>query len=307
MDIITLLEAKGFALTHVGGDEYKMVCINEAGHDDGIDTHPSLCVNIEKGVAYCPVCGFKLSETAMIKWLIGDDLDDFQMVALTLKGALKRIHSAEEPFLAAAEEFTMMPPSVAWNVEYRGLSIEFLQSVGARKCSVGRYENRIIFPIYVNNRLRGFDSRALGNEKPKYLRSKGFDAVNEGLYPLDHVIALRPSYVILCEGIIDALNALFHGFPALNIFGVNMGMQKVALLMSTGAQEIILMLDNDEAGNAATVKIIAQIKDWLTVSIADKSLLTTYVDADGKEKQRDLGDLTKEEIQFSIDNRRRVK
>ena len=298
MDILTLLEAKGLSPVHSSGNEYKMQCINQAAHDDGFDSNPSLYVNIEKQVMFCQTCGFRLNEVALTKWLIGDDLDDFQMKSLELKGALKRIQNAEEPFLAEAEEFTMMPPSAPWNKEYRGLSKEFLLGMGARKCSVGRYENRIIFPIYVNCRLRGFDSRALGNEKPKYLRSKGFDAVNEGLYPLDHVIALRPRYVILCEGLFDALNAIFNGFPALCIFGLNVGMQKVALLLSTGASEIILMLDNDTAGNAAKMKIAEQIKDWVTVSIADNSLLV-----DGK----DLGDLNQEEIQYCIDNRRRVK
>jgi len=298
LDILNLLESKGFTLTHVGGDEYKTVCVNEAGHDDGVDSHPSLCINVVKGVAYCPVCGFRLSETAMTRWLIGDDLDDFQMQALTLKGALKRIQNAEEPFLAEAEEFTMMPPSTPWDRDYRGISKEFLQLMGARHCKVGRYENSIILPIYVNGRLRGFDSRTLGDRKPKYLRSKGFDAVNEGLYPIDYVIKLRPNYVIVCEGLFDALNACALGFPAVCIFGLNVGMSKVALLLSTGASEVILFLDNDSAGIAATTKIASEIKDWITVSIADSSILV-----DGK----DLGDLNKEEIQYCIDNRRRVK
>lgn len=298
MDVLGLLEAKGFTLINVSGSEYKMQCINQSAHDDGEDTNWSLFINVDKGVAFCQACGLKISETAMTRWLLGDDLDDFQLQALTLKGALKRIKNAEEPFLQEAEEFSMMPPSSVWDRDYRGISKEFLQSVGAKHCRVGRYENRIIFPIYVNSRLRGFDSRALGDEKPKYLRSKGFDAVNEGLYPLDYVMACRPSYVLLCEGIFDSLNANFHGFPALNIFGTQMGMQKVALLMSTGASEVVMMLDNDDAGIKATQRIVAEIKEWLTVSIADSSLLV-----DGK----DLGDLNKEEIQYCIDNRRRVK
>lgn len=298
MDILGLLEGKGLTLQHVSGSEYKMQCINQSAHDDGQDSNWSLFVNVDKGVAFCQACGFRLSETAMTRWLIGDDLDDFQMQALTLKGALKRIQNAEEPFLAEAEEFTMMPPSIPWNIDYRGISKEFLQLMGARHCTVGRYENSIILPIYINGRLRGFDSRTLLNRKPKYLRSKGFDAVNEGLYPMDHVTALCPSYVILCEGLFDALVACFLGYPALCIFGTQFGMQKLLLLLSTGASEVILFLDNDSAGVAATSKIAAEIKDWITVSIADSSILV-----EGK----DLGDLNKEEIQYCIDNRRRVK
>jgi DNA primase len=298
MDVLGLLEAKGFTLINVSGSEYKMQCINQSAHDDGEDTNWSLFVNVDKGVAFCQACGFRLSETAMTKWLIGDDLDDFQMAALSLKGALKRIQNAEEPFLAEAEEFTMMPPSTQWDRDYRGISKEFLQLMGARHCKVGRYENRIVLPINVNGRLKGFDSRALGDQKPKYLRSSGFDAKNEGLYPLDYVIKLRPNYVIVCEGLFDALNACALGFPAVCIFGLNVGMAKVALLLSTGASEVILFLDNDSAGITATSKIAAEIKDWITVSIADSSILV-----EGK----DLGDLNKEEIQYCIDNRRRVK
>ena len=297
MDVLALLEAKGYTLTHSSGCEYKMPCINAWQHDGGTDDNPSFYVNVEKKVAYCQTCGYSLSEVGFTQWLLGDDIDDFTIKAMTLKSSIKKAQCADL-FLQESEEFTMMPPSTPWIEDYRGINGEFLSMLGARYCKVGRYENRIILPIYVNHRLRGFDSRALGDEKPKYLRSKGFDAVNEGLYPLDFVTEMQPSYVILCEGIFDSLKANSLGFPALCIFGTQFSMQKLALVLGTGAQEIVLMLDNDEAGIKATNKIAAMLKEWMPTYIACRDLMV-----DGK----DLGDMTATEINYSIEHKEKVK
>jgi len=298
MDILALLEAKGMSPLHASGSEYKITCINQGAHADGFDANPSLYINVDKRAAFCQTCGFRMNEVSLVKWLVGDALDDFDIAAMTIKGTLRRIQEAEEPFLHEAEEFTMMPPSVPWDRDYRGISKEFYHTVGARYCTVGRYTNRIIFPIYVNGRLRGFDSRALGDEKPKYLRSKGFDSLNEGLYPFDYIVSMKPKYVILCEGIFDSLNACYHGFPALNIFGVRTwSMPKFNLVLSTGASEVIMLMDNDAAGQKASIEIAQQIKDWLPVYAADTSVLV-----DGK----DLGDLTADEILYCVHNRRKM-
>lgn len=306
MDVLALLEAKGLTPIHSSGSEYKVKCINQYAHSDGFDEHESFYINIDKKVAYCQACGYSLSESSFLTWLLGDDIDDMSLQAMILKGTIKRVKVAQEPFLNASEEFTMLPPTKPWTRDYRNISREFYDKLGARHCTVGRYENRIVFPIYVNRRLRGFDSRALGDEKPKYLRSSGFDAVNEGLYPFDLVHDMRPRYVLLCEGIFDAINACYHGFPALCIFGTQFSQMKLSLILSTGAQEIVLMLDNDEAGNKAMDKIIKEFQGWLPISVADNTYIGEFTIGDVTVK-RDLGDLTAEQIQYSIDNRRKIK
>lgn len=298
MDILAILDSKGISYSHKTQGEVAIHCPNQAAHSGAVDINASFDINLEKGVASCFACGFKLGPEAFIKWLVGGELDEMQVTCMGLRARLKRV-PPPTLFLNEAEEFTMMPPSKPWTEDYRGIPAEFYQKIGARKCEVGRYADRMVLPIYINGRLKGFDSRALTSEmKPKYLRSKGFNSKEEGLYPYDLVLDMRPRIVILCEGIFDALNACSKGFPALCLFGLVMSLPKFALLVSIGVQEVVLMLDNDEAGNSAEAKLYEMMSPWIKVSFADKSLLV-----DG----RDLGDLALEEIEYCVDNRRNKK
>lgn len=299
MDVLALLDDKGISYVHKGGQEWAITCPNQLNHQDGFDQHPSFSINIDRLAGQCFACGFRLGEKGLYRFLYDGELDDLDLQVVGLRSMLKRLQDQAYTLEPEAEEFTLMPPGKPWNKDYRGIPKEFYRKIGARHCTVGRYANRIIFPIEVNGKLCGFESRALGDEKPKYLRSTGFYSLGKGLYPFDLVKAMKPSKVILCEGIFDSLNAVSKGFPALNIFGVRtFGLEKFSLLLSTGCSEIISFMDNDKAGNEADLLIYEIVKEWVDFSIADKSLLV-----DGK----DLGDLTKEEIEYCISRRVKCK
>lgn len=299
MDVLALLDDRKIDYVAKGVGEYAIICPNSSNHQGGADSHPSFSINLAKFKGNCLACGFHLGEKGLARFLTGGDIDEMQVQAIGIRATLKRIAESSTGIMTKEpEEFTLIPPGKPWDRDYRGIPAEFYRSLGARHCTGGYYRNRVIFPIHVNGICCGFESRALGDEKPKYLRSKNFDSLGHGLYPFDLVKAMQPASLILCEGIFDSLNAVSKGFPALNIFGVHtFGLDKFSLLLSTGCTEIVSFMDNDLAGNKADLVIGELVKEWVDFSVADKSLLT-----DGK----DLGDLTAEEIGYCLEHRARV-
>ena len=302
MDIPALLEAKGIEYIVKGVDELAIVCPNALNHQGSVDSTPSFNISTSKEVAACFSCGYKLGVEGMQKWLLGDVLDEDQMQCLTLRGKLKRIQNQPEEalFIEEAEFETYMPPGKPWDREYRGISVETYRKLGAIECQRGRYENRICFPISQHGRLLGVDARALGEEKPKYLRPRGCNA-KEWLYPFDLAKQKRVKRVILCEGIFHSIRLLSEvGRPeALCYFGAqNWSEHKTLLLLELAPQEVIFWPDNDKAGIEAMNKICPQLTDWFEIFFIPPEVLPTG---------RDLGDFSKGEIIGFLEQKRRWK
>jgi DNA primase len=78
----------------------------------------------------------------------------------------------------------------------------------------------------------------------------------EGPKGIFNIHALSHHFVIICEGVFDALSCLSVGFPAVAIFGLTMDWQMVK------AQSVLLAFDNDNSGR----KAIHQFGTWGIVS-----------------------------------------
>jgi len=294
MDVIALLEAKGIDYIDAGADEIAIVCPNAHNHEGGYDENPSFRINVKKLVAHCFACGFKMAETGMTRWLMGDDLDEFQMGAMKVKGLLKRLqeHDEDTIVLDTDDRFTMVPPSVPFVEDYRGISADTYKLLDARHCTVGRYADRIFFKIWQHNRLLGIDARALKPDmKPKYLRPSGCNA-KEWLFPFDTVKEGRHKSVCLGEGLFHGINGQDKGVPILAFFGANNWSEhKLLLLLELGLDEVIFFGDNDKAGIKARTDICTNISPWIT---------TYYIPEDTLPEGKDAGDLTKEEMDYCL-------
>lgn len=299
MDVIALLEAKGIDYIDKGADEIAIVCPNAFNHHGGTDDNPSCNINVKKLVMHCLACGFKMAETGMTRWLMGDDLDEFQMGALKVKAALKRAQvEVDNDFCIDTEEFTMMPPSRPWTEDYRGISATTYEKLGARHCTVGRYADRIFFPIWQKGKLLGIDARALKGQTPKYLRPSGAQA-KQWLYPYDYWAPRRPRYACIAEGIFHSIAGVEHGVPIFSIFGIhNYDPGKLLLLIEMGLDEVIFFGDADVAGVKARNTICPQLAEWLP---------TFYIPEDTLPEGKDAGDLTKEEMDYCLTQKVRFR
>ncbi len=132
-----------------------------------------------------------------------------------------------------------------------------------------RFRHRLIIPIRDSQgRVIGFGARALNAEQtPKYLNSPQtllFDK-SATLYGLD--LARKPireaDQVVVVEGYMDVIQA--HQRGARNVVAeMGTALTEAQLkLMAPLAHHIVLALDADAAGNAATVRGLSLARQWL--------------------------------------------
>lgn len=303
MDVIALIEAKGLTWVQKADDEIGITCPNALNHQGGYDAKPSFNVNTNGKGGHCFACGFSLSAEYLLKWLMGDDLDEMTFKIMQVQAKLNKLKTQdEEPMPETFEVF--LPPGEPWDEDgFRGISLETYQRLGALKVNRGRYEGRIAFPIYVNGELKGIDARALHGQEPKYLRNRNSTCSHDWLYPYDIVkemvraMPVGERYVLLGEGIFHGINPVDKGVPALSYFGANnFSLNKVSMIVNLGVDEVIYVKDPDKAGVKAEQVVCSMLKDWVTVTTADIRHLP-----EGK----DLGDLSDAGIAKAIHGRHR--
>ncbi len=123
------------------------------------------------------------------------------------------------------------------------------------------FQNRIIFPIHdLEGKVIGFTARCYLNDiKPKYLNTKETYIFKKGniLYNYHRAkdsIRLKKE-VILVEGNMDAIRMYANGIKnVIALMGTGITKEQVKSLKKLRAK-IILMLDNDDAGETATYRI----------------------------------------------------
>ena len=127
--------------------------------------------------------------------------------------------------------------------------------------------NRLIFPISDRRGVViGFGARALGDATPKYLNSRESDTFRKGhhLYAFNLAAeAIRNERAaVLVEGYMDAIAAHQFGFRnTVASMGTALTTEQGHLLSGSGAQRIILALDADTAGAAATRRGVDVLRD----------------------------------------------
>jgi DNA primase len=131
-----------------------------------------------------------------------------------------------------------------------------------------RFRYRLIFPIRDREgRVIGFGARALGDAQPKYLNSPQtalFDK-SASLYAID--LALEPirraREVVVVEGYMDAVTAHQFGYTTVVAsMGTALTERQVRLVRRL-VDRIVLALDADAAGQAATLRGLDVVRESL--------------------------------------------
>jgi 5S rRNA maturation endonuclease (ribonuclease M5) len=169
--------------------------------------------------------------------------------------------SSEEFYGAEAEDVAHFK----WKGNWRGISHKLLKRLGVSLVN-SKDEPRIYFPIYV-------DGEQIGNvqcvvevneesHKIKYLISKENRWSQYTLYPVDiaYEMAEQAGYIVIVEGLRDALKLIQLGVPAVCIWGTNAWTRaKLDALIELDVKLIVAM-DGDEPGRGARDKIVADLK-----------------------------------------------
>jgi len=160
--------------------------------------------------------------------------------------------------------------SLVKHMQSIGFTVEDLITAGlARESKTGQpydyFRNRIMFPIHNGTgHLVGFGARSLNNEEPKYLNSPQTPIFDKGaeLYALSHA---KPAIndkreVVVVEGYMDAITAHQFGFDnVVASMGTAVSPKQVKQI-SRLAGRIVLALDADPAGQAATRRALESLR-----------------------------------------------
>ena len=130
------------------------------------------------------------------------------------------------------------------------------------ECGIDSWNNLVIPIRDEKSRLVGSVSRRM-NIEPKYLYSKGLkkSKVLFGGYKIE-----RCPFVFITEGTMDAMWLEQNGYPAVAILGAHLSKAQQELLIQLPTDELVLCLDNDEAGQIGLNAAMACISERSVVS-----------------------------------------
>jgi 5S rRNA maturation endonuclease (ribonuclease M5) len=175
----------------------------------------------------------------------------------------------------------------------RGYSEEVLTKFDVGLCSKKNkpMSNRIVVPIYDEgyNYIGCIGRSIYENMKPKWLHSRGFRK-SSYLYGLnlskDKILETRTAFIVEGQGDVWRLHEA--GVEnSVGIFGSNMSDDQLVLLEKSGALNLVILTDYDEAGHRAAEQIVKKCGRRFNYHRPTIS-------------QKDIGDMTIEQINNEV-------
>ena len=256
MDWVQLLLEAGFDIP-LENPQFIIKC---PFHDD---VHASCSINVDKGMWICfRGCGqgslrsfiqkfFGFDNSALSKYLnereFSFDINMFDEELPLETGALPEV---EFPFT-------------------NGYVPEWIFDRGFTKKALKRWDcgvdndNNLIIPIKnKESKLVGWVTRQYDRE-PKYLYSKGLkkSKVLFGEFNIEPC-----SFVCITEGTLDTIWLDQYGYNSVAILGANMSTSQQEEVLKLPTDELLLCLDNDDAGKIGTDRIMSCISKRFVVS-----------------------------------------
>ena len=225
----------------------------------------------------------------------------------SLKGpALEYLRQIRELTPATIAQFQLGYAPLGWENLYRHLVEEkrfpvdlVLQAglIKQRENNRGYYDlfrDRVIIPILdPKGRVIGFNGRALGDDKPKYLNSPETDLFDKSksLFALDkaHKAIAKEDQAIVVEGCFDAIALYQGGIPnVVASLGTALTSYQVKQLCRY-SNEIMLNFDGDRAGVKAATRAIGEAQDLVYSGVVQLKVLSLPDGQDGDEFIRNQG------------------
>ena len=232
------------------GDSFFLTTCLNPNHND---KKPSFSINTETGKAFCFTCGYSLNKEYWLNGIVEDEEEIERQIKLNkLKSKISK------PINKSKHTIVLPPKSSDIADNFRGISNELWERLDCYICNTGKYKNRIVMPIKYDDKVLAFETRALNdNTQPKYLHSKGFD-VKSMVYPYNLLKSSQKPYIVLVEGILDAISGWEINIPTISNFGVakNVNMEKINTLLQLGIDTIYIALDKDEAGSKGSIDLL---------------------------------------------------
>lgn len=152
-----------------------------------------------------------------------------------------------------------------WYINNRNFSPEILDEFDVGDCQddTSQMRGRTVFPVYSEDGkyMVGCTGRRHDSGINKWINSKGFNK-SAHLYAYHRAIkrAKELSSIILVEGQGDVIRMHEHGIiNTVGLFGLSLSESQEFMLQKSGVLNIILALDNNQAGREASQKLEKQL------------------------------------------------
>lgn len=152
-------------------------------------------------------------------------------------------------------------------LQEKGFSEEELQSSGLFTAGLGITHTLTVLWRDASGRALGISGRTLLNEEErekrglqKYVNAAGLEK-SKGFIGLERVRSKKSKEALLVEGVLDALLIASRGspVPAIALGGLTISKYQQKALEDAGVTDLVIALDNDEAGQKATEKLVESL------------------------------------------------
>jgi DNA primase len=278
----TVLSHYDVRLRPVGADEFRGKC--PLPSHSSTSSNDSFSVSFTRNAWSCQSASCIAARSGRVGGNVFDFVAEMERCSVR-EAALHLEHSLLENQIPRATSRNEEP--VPYRPENRPLSFTlrnidpqhpYIASRGlsentARYFGVGYYDGngflrgRVVIPIHnEHGELVAYSGRAMGQTKPKYRLPAGFRK-SQLLFNLHRAIQKGNRTLILVEGFFDTFKihqAGHHNVAAL--MGSKLSLRQTELI-GTYFDQVILMLDADEAGKAGTVAAVTALSSILVVQI----------------------------------------
>ena len=239
-------------------NEIYICCLFCADRGYTQDRRYRLSINLSNGKAHCFNCAWGSNGHAisavMHRLRVFEELEGQDGLAQPKMPAPK-LPSDFQPLTKLYDEFDNQALDY---LKQRGITVRQVINKRIGVSYVGRYAFRIIFPVYVDNVLRGIVSRDFtGNREPRYLNSPGMKA----LYNLpEHAM----TEVIISEGIFKALRieqAIGTTCASITSLGASMSKEQVEQFRERKFKTVTIYPDPDAPGQFGAARAAQAILD----------------------------------------------
>jgi len=286
-NLADLLRTAGVSIKSVGEREITGKCPVHVRVTGREDRSPSWSINAESGLWICFSCGAKGTLSMLLAELLGANAT-WDVQKFIIQNSINRLNNKgtehHEP-VVDINEFTAFSRVSDTRCEYKNLDPDLVYQYGVRWNPNNRsWAIPIVSP---SAELKGWQEK-----KSSWVRN--FPIGVEKSKTLFGIERFRSRTAILVESPLDIVRfaAVFSRPQALASFGAHVSDTQLSLLTDV-AERVVIAMDNDEAGLAASKKIAKRI------ATPRRGLMWwNYSGTDAK----DIGDMTDDEIESGLTN-----
>lgn len=236
--------------------------------------HFLVSINPDKPVFNCFRCGYKGGWAKLIVKLKGIGFDEANELVKDSHSYKKREKKNESLTPIPLPPFSPFTTEAIEYLNKRGINDSDIEQYGMYYCSTGEFFNRIIIPIYYNNRQITFLGRAISKSFIRYRGPKG-SPLGRLLFNYD-AIPKKTEKMVLVEGIFDAIRLARLGWPVVATFGKKISEFQIDLIRNKNPHEVVIYWDSDASKEIKSAFLMLQKHFNTSMALIEEGDPDTY-------------------------------